>query len=459
MGNDNPASLISYADLLLDAICVVDAEGLFVSVTSACERIFGYTSEEMIGKPMMDMVLPEDRERTREVAYRVMAGELVDHFENRYVRKDGQVVDIMWSARWSDADQVRVAIARDVTRLKQAEAVQSALYAISEAAHTAESLEALFCHIHAIISELLPANNFCVALYDEDSDVLSFPYYTDERITAPSPAPLGSDTLTAEVIRTGTELLLTPERRADLPERLRTVADSEARYWLGVPLKSSKGAIGALVVKSYADSTYYAEKDLELLEFVSTQVANAIERKRMYTRLQQMAQYDALTGLANRALFQDLLKVALAKAKRQNTLLALLYLDLDRFKYVNDAHGHTVGDRLLKMVARRLQRCLRKSTVVARLGGDEFLVMLDELRRPEDAWKVADKIRHGFNQRFDVAGHSLGIRPSIGVAVYPEHGDREDALLRSADEAMYRAKRNAEGQPLAVFARHSANDD
>jgi PAS domain S-box-containing protein len=118
------APLSDVMDLLLDAICVVDKEGRFISVTGACERIFGYTSEEMIGKPMIELVFHEDRERTLNAVDKIMDGHLQRHFENRYVRKDGRIVHIMWSARWSENDQVRVAVARDITDREPAESLQ-----------------------------------------------------------------------------------------------------------------------------------------------------------------------------------------------------------------------------------------------------------------------------------------------------------------------------------------------
>jgi PAS domain S-box-containing protein len=117
--NDDIA-IADITDLLLDAICVVNPQGYFVSITGAGERIFGYLPDEMIGKPMIDFVFHEDRARTLQAVDRVMAGHLQRHFENRYVRKDGTLVHILWSARWSDADQIRVAVARDITGQKQA---------------------------------------------------------------------------------------------------------------------------------------------------------------------------------------------------------------------------------------------------------------------------------------------------------------------------------------------------
>ncbi|RLM52858.1 PAS domain S-box protein, partial [Halobellus sp. Atlit-31R] len=124
----------SLTDLLLDAVCVVDAAGIFRFVSAAGERIFGYTPQEMTGRAVLDLVLPADRERTRAAAAAVMDGRPHLDFENRYVRKDGGIVHVMWSARWCEAEGVRVAVARDVTQLKRTQAMQAAMYAISEAA-------------------------------------------------------------------------------------------------------------------------------------------------------------------------------------------------------------------------------------------------------------------------------------------------------------------------------------
>ena len=180
MATKTLAPLTNFIDLLLDAVCVVDAEGRFVFVSAACERIFGYTPEEMIGKAMIEMVAPEHRARTLEAAKEIMAGNPKLHFENRYIRKDGRLVDIMWSARWSETEQLRIAVARDITELKTGQEIQAALYAISESAHVAEDLLALFQRIHQIIGKLLPAANFAVALYEKKNSELTFPYYVDD---------------------------------------------------------------------------------------------------------------------------------------------------------------------------------------------------------------------------------------------------------------------------------------
>jgi len=166
------------------------------------------------------------------------------------------------------------------------------------------------------------------------------------------------------------------------------------------------------------------------------------ERKDIEEHMQHMAQYDALTHLPNRALFDDRLKQALAAAQRNSTRLALMFIDLDKFKPVNDTYGHGVGDLLLKDVALRIQDCLRESDTAARVGGDEFVILLPAVETEHDASKVGEKIRHALNRPFLLAGHTLKIGSSIGVAVFPDHGDEEKLLVKSADIAMYHAKKN-----------------
>lgn len=432
---DTYASLGKYMDLLLDVICVVDRDGYFQYVSAACERIFGYSPAEMMGQPMLNFVVEDDRASTLAAASAIMAGESRPSFENRYVRKDGEIVHILWSARWSEADQCRVAVARDITRRKHTEALQSALYAISEAAHLADDLKALFEQIHHIIGRLLAANNFSIALYNADTGEVHFPYHVDEHAPTPAPQLLSAESPYHDVIRTGQTLLLNADPRAQ-GRRAR------AHSWLGVPLRSCDSIMGVLVVQSYSARASYSARDQELLQFVSTQVATAIERKQMMARLQYLALYDPLTALPNRGLFHDRAKSALARACRNRQMFTLLYLDLDKFKQVNDAFGHTTGDLLLEKVARRLELCVRASDTVARFGGDEFVVLLEDIERTEQSQMIADAIYTALSQPFELDGQQVESLPSIGMAHFPQHGGDVKQLLRHADETMYSAKKN-----------------
>jgi diguanylate cyclase (GGDEF)-like protein/PAS domain S-box-containing protein len=164
------------------------------------------------------------------------------------------------------------------------------------------------------------------------------------------------------------------------------------------------------------------------------------ERKVAEDRVKFLAFYDALTELPNRALLQDRLSKALASARRQKDKVALLFLDLDRFKDTNDSLGHSLGDLLLQNVAERLKRCAREQDTVARLGGDEFLIVLTNVKEIADASVAAERFMHAMTAEFVVQGHSLSISCSVGISMFPEHGTDSEILIKNADAAMYSAK-------------------
>ncbi|MEQ6289010.1 PAS domain S-box protein [Vogesella sp. GCM10023246] len=182
--------------------------------------------------------------------------------------------------------------------------------------------------------------------------------------------------------------------------------------------------------------------------------ADITAKKMAEEQINYLAHHDLLTGLPNRALYADRLTLALATARRHQTRLALLYIDLDNFKPVNDSLGHAVGDKLLKLVAKRMLECVRESDTIARIGGDEFVVMLPAIHAASDAQQVAEKIRATLAETFAVDGHPLAISSSIGGAVYPEDGDDENKLIQNADAAMYLAKKKGRNQ--VCFYRQGA---
>lgn len=200
---------------------------------------------------------------------------------------------------------------------------------------------------------------------------------------------------------------------------------SKARIISPLPLER-KDEIG-LLARSFHDM------QTEIMEHLS-------ELKESRSILEHIARHDPLTGLPNRTLFYDRLRQAVSQAKRDKTRLALMYIDLDKFKPINDTFGHHIGDLLLKEAAKRMQDCVRESDTVGRLGGDEFVVLLPYVEGQHDILMVAEKIRHRLNQPFDLDGQVLVASASIGVAIYPEHGSDEMQLSVNADNAMYFAK-------------------
>jgi len=269
-------------NLLLDTVFVVDKHNIVVYVSDGCEALLGYRADELIGTPIVNYVHPEDLAATKSSIVRVMNGIPHVDFRNRYIRKDGRIVYILWSARWSEEDGVRIGVARDVTKLEQVE-----------------------------------------------------------------------------------------------------------------------------------------------------------------SKMHFLAHHDPLTGLANRALFNERLDLALRNARRHENKLALLFIDLNDFKRINDDYGHIMGDRVLCLIAQRLEKLVRETDTVARIGGDEFTVLLTDIQSDYAVTLKIEQIMAAMSAPFgdDLNGVQLP-SASIGVALYPEHGDSAELLMSFADGNMYQSKKS-----------------
>ena len=226
-------------------------------------------------------------------------------------------------------------------------------------------------------------------------------------------------------------------------------ADGEVWRRTASRLRSARHWSGEIELQR-ADGSHYPgwislgaiTNDIGRVTHFVVSISDISERKRTEQRLRHMAEYDALTGLPNRILLLDRMGSAIESARRNSTHLAVLFIDLDRFKNINDSLGHAAGDGLLRQVAGRLSAVVRSCDTVSRLGGDEFVVLLTDLDSAARAATVAGKILKALATSYEVNGHELSITPSIGITVFPEDGDNRDLLLKNADAAMYHAKEN-----------------
>nr|MDJ0728582.1 EAL domain-containing protein [Crocosphaera sp.] len=191
--------------------------------------------------------------------------------------------------------------------------------------------------------------------------------------------------------------------------------------------------IGSDIFEQYVH--YLSEHQL-----IRSYLFNITARKQAEKNLEYRAFYDTLTDLPNRNYFDEKLEIALVKAKKNNDLMALLFLDLDSFKNINDSLGHKIGDQLLKSFAKRLTSCVRNDDFVSRWGGDEFTLLLPQINSPEDTINLAQRILDDLKQPFEIEGHQLYIKTSIGIAIYPQDGEDAESLLKNADAALFRAK-------------------
>ena len=382
--------------------------------------------------------------------------------------------------RTDELREVNRALRAEVEERQRAERLQAALFRIAELGSTGGSLEDFYAAVHAVVGELLFARNFYIALLTEDGGTLNFPYSVDEYDLARAPRLLGRG-LTEYVLRTGRALLADRNTIGQLQQQGEVLSHgARAAIWLGVPLICDDKTAGVLAVQSYDSAHRYSGRDQELLTFVSYHIANALQRKRAAEslrlanadlekrvvdrtealfeanrvlreqiaereraerQLRHAALHDALTGLPNRAHLLTCLTAALERYARQpEHRFAVLFLDLDRFKVVNDSVGHLVGDELLKEAGARIAAQLSGQHMVARLGGDEFAVLLEPILANEDATDMAARIIASMDEPIRAGGKDLYSSTSIGIAIAQPHYRNAEELLRDSDVALYRAK-------------------
>jgi diguanylate cyclase (GGDEF)-like protein/PAS domain S-box-containing protein len=423
MLREAPERLARIIDLLVDAVCAVDREGRFVYISGSGAQVFGREPVSMLGRPMLEFIHPDDRERTLAVAAQVMDGDPVRNFHNRYLRADGSAVDLLWSARWLPDEGLRIAVARDVSELKRSERRQAALYAIAEACQSEEEPQALIERLQDLLQPALPLRSISLVLAEPDGRHL-------QRVRSDAPP--------ARV-----ELLREPRAAEVLLGQcpLQLAASDGSRRWLGLPLDAALGIRGLLEVELAGDAPDTA--DSELLRYLVRQLGQSLRRRGDRDHLQHLARHDSLTDLPNRSAMHAHLQDALSAAAHGGHALAVLYLDLDGFKPVNDHLGHAVGDALLRGFGQRLRACLRPQDFVSRVGGDEFVVVLSPIAGIAQAERVAADLSQRLCEPLECGPHLLPAVPSVGLALYPDHGTTAEELLQAADAAMYRAK--AEG--------------
>ncbi|MBN3756374.1 EAL domain-containing protein [Paraburkholderia sp. Tr-20389] len=380
--------------------------------------------------------------------------------------------------RTAELSRLNDTLRAEIAERERAQHLQAALFEIAELSSQSVEIGTFFRSLHEIVGGLLYAKNFYVALFDPATAEVSFPYYIDETQHEVPTSRRRERGLTEYVIRQRVPCLLDTNAAVRLVESGEIKLDSEnirLRSWLGVPLFDGSVVRGVLVVQSYSSSVRYDRRDQELLTFVSRHIDTALSRRRVAeaqhaanlelearvlvrtqeldaanARLLHENYHDALTGLPNRSHLYERLAAAWLGYSKRGEPLSVLFIDLDRFKVVNDSLGHLFGDALLVEVAGRLRECLRRDDLLARLGGDEFAVVVPGASL-QTVLSLAERILAAFDTPFNIGEQTVFTSCSVGVVSADSAHHREPAdLLRDADAAMYRVK-NRGRDSFAVF--------
>jgi diguanylate cyclase (GGDEF)-like protein/PAS domain S-box-containing protein len=385
-----------------DYVFTTDLQGRLTSINLAAERVLGYSRDELLGANMLDFVAPEHLDRVREALESKRSGATRSTFyEADVVARDGRQIPIEVATRvvYRDGQPVGLqGIGRDLTERKANEARYRLLFERNLAG----------VYRTTVGGRVLDCNEACARMFGFDS--------REDLLDAQAP-----------------ELYFDPGERLRTMELLReqhSLTNQEVRM-----RRRDGGEVWVLENVTLLDA-----RTAEGEEVLEGTIIDITDRKRAHEQIEYQAYHDSLTGLPNRFLFRDRISVALAHAKRNSRGAAVMFLDLDQFKLVNDTLGHTVGDRLLQAIGSRLVACVRAEDTVARMGGDEFTILLADLPDRRGAATVAQKVLEAIRHPVVVDDHELFVSTSIGISIFPDDGDDAEMLLKNADRAMYRAK-------------------
>ncbi len=442
------------SELFAGAFVTIGPNGCVTNWNGKAERMFGWTREEVLGRPA-PFLAPTELQDGDDLLGWSSVRETVREVREQCLRKDGSRFAARVAAtplRERDGAITGAAFAiEDIAEQVRAEEVERMRYETLELIANDAPFETILERLVERAEHSVPGA-MCTLLFIDDNRIslaaagraipAGFLQLIDGALLGPDVGTCGRAVASGETVVT--EDIASDPLWASL--RAEALGFGLRACW-STPVRTGNGPTVGTLALYLSEPRSPGPGQLQLLRETAHLVAIAIENRDARMRLEVAALRDPLTGLPNRKLFEDRLRQALASAKRNHTKLALGFLDLNRFKEVNDNLGHAVGDLLLREVAERLLRSVRPQDTIARMGGDEFLVLLTEVEDGAAAKRIAERMLQTVGQRFSPGGHDIPVTASLGLGLFPDDAVEAGHLMRLADRAMYDAK--ACGEPLA----------
>lgn len=429
-----------------DGIMELKGNGSISRVNVGLESETGFFGEQLVGKPWTELIAPECRAVADDLLAAAMRGEAVE-LDSLLLDRLGNRLDVQLKlVPLHVANEVRgaYAIFKNVTAQKNAERAMASqgeqirrLYMV--AASRTESLDDQIDATLRLGLELFGWDQGYVTK-DARERVLIRNAVGESQVSKGTLYPVQA-ALSRHLTGERHELFIAdmdvPEWRND-PSR----AIAPWRSYFAIKIAVADEVYGALVFASWAPRDAMDQRERDLMQLMGLFISAALERDEQKVRIEQMAFNDALTGLPNRVLFNDRIEHTVATARRYDRGFAVMYVDIDKFKNINDGFGHAIGDAVLQGVAKRLRTTLRESDTVSRFGGDEFVILQPIVDGPSDAADLARKLNVAMQEPFLVEGVAHDVRISIGIALYPADATTIEGLMEASDRALYRAKRD-----------------
>jgi len=441
------------AEAAADAILILDEHGVVTYANPSAQRLFGCDSSELTERCLLRMVPERCREEADMLRQALGRGDANwQRVEVTAARKDGHemLLEISLGKFRDSGRNLYAGIAQDISERRKTQLICTGQNRLLEMVALGAPLEEVLEKLVLLIESQTPNMLGSVLLLDKDGVHVrhgAAPNLPREYVKAVDGQPIGPAAGSCGTAMYTKKPVIVADILIDpLWNSYRELANKHRlRACWSTPILSSTGKMLGSFAMYYVEPRHPRPDDLRLAELASHIAGIAIEREEAEERIRHLAHHDTLTGLPNRTMLREALAHAIAHAARYKHIIALLFIDLDHFKRINDSLGHHAGDLVLQSAAHRLQACVRKDDMLARLGGDEFVIVLYSLRHSQEAALVAAKVLNALDAPFELEGNVLHAGGSIGISLFPEDGKDAETLMRAADTAMYHAKSNGRG--------------
>jgi diguanylate cyclase (GGDEF)-like protein/PAS domain S-box-containing protein len=444
-----------------DGIYGTDVNGLTTFINPAAARMTGWTAQEVLGKPHLALMRPLQSEGTASAPKSsvppgaIQIGTVRRGEDAVLWRKDGSSFPVAYtgtSILRHGKSLGTVVVFRDISLRRRKEQWEQSRNQIFAAIVGHHSLQSTMQMLADAFVALHPGSSIAIFLGSGEPFHLAAEAGLPNRLPRVVSPRLPANADSGQSRNLGGTVFSGPrdDTTGNAPV-LREILESGVKLCLASPLISGSGEARGTVAIFDRHLGLLDDRMRETMQSVCSLARLAIEHRQLYDEVVHRAQYDRLTGLPNRFLLEDRLKQAMVIARRQGTLVGVCCIDLDRFKQVNDSLGHEFGDAFFKAVSERLRTSVREIDTLARGGGDEFILALRDLGETSDAVRICQRLLKELSAPILVDGRSLTITASIGISMYPDHGDTAGLLLRNADMALQAAKRAGRGQELVYW--------
>ena len=407
-------------------------------------NLWGYSRDEILGQNLAMLIAEPYSKRIKNYAKRNTLSEklnlLNQNIKIKGLRKDKTEfpIGLNFVENKIDSEIFYTVAITDLSENFKNKKIQKCILKISNSVRISTNIRQLYREIYKNLNVLIPAEDFTISLILDKNNVEEYNYNNVKKTFNKKKKIKGN--IIEPIIKKRKNLIYCSEQIDYLKEKKQLNSKFKTpNSYIGSPLIISNEIIGVVSIQSFDKEIIYTEEELNILKFISDQIAMAIDKVKSVEEMHYLAYYDKMTKLPNRILFNDRAKIAFKNAQRTNDKYAVLFLDLDEFKIINDTMGHNAGDKLLKTVAKRIVECVREGDTISHWGGDEFTV-LSKIKNINDNKKLCERLLNKVKEKTIINRKKITCSLSIGTAIYPIHGNNIDDLIQKADMAMYVSK-------------------